>query len=88
MRKYVFILAFMLIAQVASAETYQIGKYLQVSPPKGIDVTFQIFEAYDPKEKIDFAKIPVPVILGLRLKNQINKYVWPDGVPINAVTEC
>ena len=52
MRKYVFTLAFMLIAQVASAETYQIGKYLQVSPPKGVDVTFQIFEAYDPKEKI------------------------------------
>ena len=52
MKKYVFILAFMLIAQVASAETYKIGKYIEVTPPKGVDVTFQIFEAFDPKEKV------------------------------------
>ena len=52
MKKYLFILAFILIAQIASAETYKIGKYIEVTPPKGIDVTFQIFEAFDPKEKV------------------------------------
>ena len=42
----------MFIAQVVTAETWNLDKYIQVSPPDGADVTFQIFEAYDPKEKI------------------------------------
>lgn len=51
MKKYILLLL-ILFAQVATAETWKLDKYIQVSPPDGADVTFQIFEAYDPKEKI------------------------------------
>ena len=51
MKKYILLLL-IFIAQVATAETWKLDKYIQVSPPDGADVTFQIFEAYDPKEKI------------------------------------
>ena len=51
MKKYLLV-ALLFMTQVATAETFKIARYLQVSPPDSADVTFQIFEAYDPKEKI------------------------------------
>jgi phosphoribosylanthranilate isomerase len=39
-----------------------------------------VVQIYGPEEQIDLTQIPVPVILGLRLKNQDFKFVWPDGV--------
>ena len=37
-------------------------------------------QVYDPEKQIDFTQIPVPAILGLRLKNQDRKFVLPEGV--------
>ena len=51
MKKYLLV-ALLFMTQVATAETFKIARYIQVSPPDNADVTFQIFEAYDPKEKI------------------------------------
>lgn len=37
-------------------------------------------QIHEPKEEIDFNSIPLPVILGLRLKKQIKNFKLPDGV--------
>lgn len=52
MKKYLFALPLLLVSSLSLAETWNIGRYLSVSPPEDMDLTYQIFEDYDPKEKI------------------------------------
>lgn len=52
MKQLIFLVLVLMFSNFIHAENWKLSKHIEVTPPEGLDITFQINEAYDPDEKI------------------------------------
>lgn len=52
MKGYCLLIAVLLFSKSIFAENWKLDKYIEVTPPEGLDITFQIYEDFDPTQKV------------------------------------